>query len=48
MFAREMGLPAKYVCAVNSNNVLSRIMDSGQCSLGDVHVTLAPAMDIQV
>ncbi|KAK3797702.1 hypothetical protein RRG08_054719 [Elysia crispata] len=47
MLAREMGLPAKFVCAVNDNNVLSRIMDNGQCNLGDVHVTLAPAMDIQ-
>ncbi|RUS76184.1 hypothetical protein EGW08_016062 [Elysia chlorotica] len=47
MLAREMGLPVRFVCAVNDNNVLSRIMDSGECNLGDVHVTLAPAMDIQ-
>ncbi|GFR74514.1 threonine synthase-like 2 [Elysia marginata] len=47
MLAREMGLPAKFVCAVNDNNVLSHMMDTGECKLGDVHVTLAPAMDIQ-
>lgn len=47
MLAREMGLPAQFVCAVNDNNVFSRFMNNGQCKLGDVHVTLAPAMDIQ-
>ncbi|XP_005092382.1 threonine synthase-like 2 [Aplysia californica] len=44
---RKMGLPVRFVCAVNKNNILSRIMDDGQCELGEVEGTLAPAMDIQ-
>ncbi|CAL1526598.1 unnamed protein product [Lymnaea stagnalis] len=47
IISKEMGLPIKLVCAVNHNNVLSRIMETGECQLGDVQVTLAPAMDIQ-
>ncbi|KAH9499202.1 Threonine synthase-like 2 [Bulinus truncatus] len=44
---KQMGLPVKLVCAVNHNNILSRIMKTGHCLLGDVQVTIAPAMDIQ-
>ncbi|KAI8777436.1 threonine synthase 2 [Biomphalaria glabrata] len=47
IIAKQMGLPVKLVCAVNHNNILSRIMKSGHCLLGDVQVTIAPAMDIQ-
>ena len=48
MVCRKMGLPVHFVCAVNHNNMLSRMMDDGQCDLGNIDMTLAPAMDIQV
>jgi len=47
MVCRKMGLPVHFVCAVNHNNMLSRMMDDGQCDLGNIDMTLAPAMDIQ-
>lgn len=47
MVAKKMGLPVRFVCAVNSNNILSRMMVDGQCDVGEVQCTLAPAMDIQ-
>jgi len=47
VITRKMGLPVKFACCVNKNNMLSRMMESGQCDLGEINVTLAPAMDIQ-
>ncbi|MCP4374988.1 MAG: threonine synthase [bacterium] len=48
-YARQMGAPiSRFVLATNENDILSRFFNSGIYSLGDVHHTLAPAMDIQV
>ncbi|BFY98457.1 hypothetical protein BsWGS_01497 [Bradybaena similaris] len=47
LISRTMGLPVRFVCAVNHNNVLSRMMETGKCELGPLQMTLAPAMDIQ-
>jgi len=47
IICKKMGLPVRFVCAVNHNNMLSRMMDSGHTKLGDIDITLAPAMDIQ-
>lgn len=44
---RKMGLPVKFACCVNKNNMLSRMMGDGECDLGEINITLAPAMDIQ-
>ena len=44
-----MGLPAKLVCAVTCNDIVSRAVSSGDFSKSShVTATLAPAMDIQV
>jgi len=48
-YAMKMGAPiSRLVLATNDNDILSRFFNSGEYSLGDVHHTLAPAMDIQV
>ena len=48
-YAMQMGAPiSQLVLATNENDILSRFFNSGVYSLGDVHHTLAPAMDIQV
>ena len=48
-YAMQMGAPiSRLVLATNENDILSRFFNSGVYSLGDVHQTLAPAMDIQV
>ena len=47
--AARMGLPLRLVAAVNTNDIVSRILSSGDFSKADeVVVSLAPAMDIQV
>ena len=47
--ARRMGLPIRrLVLATNENNILTRFVNDGDYSLGDVHPTLSPSMDIQV
>ncbi len=48
-YAMKMGAPiSQLVLATNDNDILSRFFNSGVYSLGDVHHTLAPAMDIQL
>ena len=47
--ARKMGLPIKkLVLATNTNNILTRFINDGDYSIGDVHPTHSPSMDIQV
>ena len=47
--ARRMGLPIRHlVLATNANNILTRFVNAGDYSIGDVHPTLSPSMDIQV
>ena len=48
-YAMQMGAPiSRLVLATNENDILARFFNSGVYSLGEVHQTLAPAMDIQV
>jgi len=48
-YAMQMGAPiSQLILATNDNDILARFFNSGVYSLGDVHHTLAPAMDIQV
>jgi threonine synthase len=47
--ARRMGLPIRHlVLATNANNILTRFINDGDYSIGEVHPTLSPSMDIQV
>lgn len=47
--AKKMGLPLrKLLLATNENNILSRLISSGDYSIGTVVPTLSPSMDIQV
>jgi len=47
--AKRMGLPIRrLLLATNENNILTRFVNSGDYSLGDVAPTLSPSMDIQV
>ncbi|NQU40820.1 MAG: threonine synthase [Lentisphaerae bacterium] len=47
--AARMGLPiGQLVLATNENNILARCFCEGDYSLGEVHATLSPSMDIQV
>ncbi len=46
--AKRMGLPIeKLVLATNANNILSRFVNDGDYSIGEVHPTFSPSMDIQ-
>jgi threonine synthase len=46
--AKRMGLPVeKLVLATNANNILSRFVNDGDYSIGEVHPTPSPSMDIQ-
>ena len=46
--AKRMGLPIeKLLLATNANNILSRFVIDGDYSVGDVHPTHSPSMDIQ-
>ena len=48
-YAVRMGAPlSRLVLATNENDILARFFNTGVYSLGAVHQTLAPAMDIQV
>ncbi|KAL8570339.1 hypothetical protein ACOMHN_035757 [Nucella lapillus] len=47
LVAKKMGLPAQYVCAVNDNDIVARMVNTGLCELGVVTPSLAPAMDMQ-
>jgi len=47
--ARKMGLPIhKLLLATNENDILHRMVQHGDYTLGDVHGTISPSMDIQV
>ncbi|GIK99870.1 MAG: threonine synthase [Alphaproteobacteria bacterium] len=47
--ARRIGLPvAGFVVGSNRNDILTRFFESGQMTIGEVHPTLSPSMDIQV
>ena len=47
--AKRMGVPInRLILATNSNNILSRCVNSGDYSIADVHHSLAPSMDIQI
>lgn len=47
--AKRMGLPiGKLLLATNENNILTRFVNGGDYSLGDVVQTVSPSMDIQV
>ena len=46
--AKRMGLPIeKLILATNANNILSRFINRGDYSIGEVHPTFSPSMDIQ-
>jgi threonine synthase len=46
--AKRMGLPIeKLVLATNANNILSRFVNAGDYSIGEVYPTFSPSMDIQ-
>ncbi len=48
-YAMQMGLDiSQLILATNENDILARFFSSGVYSMGDVHHTLSPAMDIQV
>jgi len=47
--AAQMGLPVeRLVVASNVNDILTRAVNSGDHSLGDVAATMSPSMDIQI
>ena len=47
--AKKMCLPInRLILATNSNNILSRCINTGDYSTADVHHSLSPSMDIQV
>ena len=47
--AKQMGLPINHlILATNSNNILSRCVNSGDYSISAVHHSVAPSMDIQI
>lgn len=47
--AKQMGVPiSRLILASNSNNILSRCINTGDYSTADVHCSLSPSMDIQV
>jgi len=48
-YALQMGAPiSRLILATNENDILARFFGSGVYRRGEVHQTLAPAMDIQV
>lgn len=47
VIAREMGLPVKFLSAVNENDVVHRAFEDGELSLMDLNTTYSSAMDIQ-
>lgn len=47
--AKRMGLPIdKLLLATNENNILTRFINRGDYSLGEVVATVSPSMDIQI
>ncbi len=48
-YAMQMGAPiSQLILATNENDILARFFQTGRYCLGELHQTLAPAMDIQV
>ena len=49
IYAHRCGLPVEsFILASNQNDILPRFFNQGVYTRGEVHATLAPAMDIQV
>ena len=47
--AQRMGVPiSQFVVASNRNDILTRFLATGTMTIGEVHPTLSPSMDIQV
>ena len=47
--ASRMGLPVReFVVGSNRNDILTQFFTTGEMTIGDVHPTLSPSMDIQV
>jgi threonine synthase len=47
--AKKMGLPIKkLILATNENDILYRVISTGQYKISQVHATISPSMDIQV
>ncbi len=47
--AARMGLPiSRLIIATNVNDIMTRALESGDYSVGEVHATMSPSMDIQV
>jgi threonine synthase len=47
--AKQMGLPIeKLILATNRNNILTRFVNDNDYSIGEVHPTPSPSMDIQI
>ena len=47
--ASRMGLPvAKFVVGSNTNDILTRFMNTGRMEMTEVTATLSPSMDIQI
>ena len=48
-YARRMGLPiGRLLIASNTNDILSRLIETGELAAHDVTPTLSPSMDIQI
>ena len=48
-YARRMGLPVgRLLIASNTNDILSRLIETGELAAHDVTPTLSPSMDIQI
>ena len=48
-YARRMGLPTgRLLIASNTNDILSRLIETGELAAHDVTPTLSPSMDIQI
>jgi threonine synthase len=47
--AQQMGTPiSQFIVASNRNDILTQFLTTGTMTIGDVHPTLSPSMDIQV
>jgi threonine synthase len=47
--AQRMGVPiSRFVVASNRNDILTQFLGTGTMTIGEVHPTLSPSMDIQV
>ena len=48
VMAREMGLPVRFLSAVNENDIVHRAFHQGELLITDVSTTYSSAMDIQI